>query len=260
MGTKSDDQETRQRLLQAAGKLFAERGFKNTSVRDICEMAGANVAAVNYHFRDKLGLYKGVIGMVADAMDRTKQEAMDVGEGGTPEQRLRRYIRHLLRRVMGEEKNWLVDLIGREMAEPTPALGLVIEQGIIPSGRRLMELVSEVSGLPADDPRTQFCAGMVHAQCFFFGSGKPVMKYMNPSLEFTPDYIDEIATQIAEFSLAGIHALAQQGAEDVGGSQQSTVNSQESRPCHSDPERSEGEESRSADAERACLPPRGGVD
>jgi AcrR family transcriptional regulator len=212
MATKNDEQETRQRLLQAAGRLFAECGFKNTSVRDICEAAGANVAAVNYHFRDKLGLYKEVIGMVADAMDRTKQEAMDAGEGGTPEERLRGYILHTLRRVMGEEKSWLVDLISREMAEPTPALGLIIERGIIPSGRRLTELVSEVSGLPADDPRTQFCAGMVHAQCFFFGSGKPVMKYMQPGLEFTPDYIDEIARQIAEFSLAGIHALAEQSA------------------------------------------------
>jgi AcrR family transcriptional regulator len=210
MTPKTNDHETRQRLLQAAGSLFAERGFKNTSVRDICEMAGANVAAVNYHFRDKLGLYKEVIGTVAAAMDRGKQEAMDTGEGGTPEERLRSYIRHTVRRVLGEEKSWLVDLMSREMAEPTPAFRLIVERGIIPSGQRLARLVSEVCGLPADDPRTQFCAGMVHAQCFFFSSGKPVLKYMSPSLEFTPKYIDEIARQIAEFSLAGIHALAQQ--------------------------------------------------
>jgi hypothetical protein len=113
---------------------------------------------------------------------------------------------------MGEEKSWLVDLMSREMAEPTPAFGLIVEQGIIPSGQRLAQLVSEVSGLPADDPRTQFCAGMVHAQCFFFGSGKPVLKYMSPSLEFTPEYIEEIARQIAEFSLAGIYAVARQSA------------------------------------------------
>jgi AcrR family transcriptional regulator len=212
MTPKTNDQETRQRLLHAAGTLFAERGFKNTSVRDICEMAGANVAAVNYHFRDKLGLYKEVIGTLAAAMDRTKQEAMDAGEGGTPEERLRSYIRHTVRRVLGEEKSWLVDLMSREIAEPTPAFSLIVERGIIPSGQRLAHLVSEVSGLPADDPRTQFCAGMVHAQCFFFGSGKPVLKYMSPGVEFTPEYIDEIARQIAEFSLAGIRALAQQRA------------------------------------------------
>jgi len=212
MSPKHADHETRQRLLQAAITLFAERGFKNTGVREICELAGANPAAVNYHFRDKLGLYKEVIGMVADAMDRSKQEAMDAGEGGTPEKRLQDYIRHMVRRVVGEEKNWMVDLIGREMAEPSPAFGLIVEKGILPSGRRLAQLVSEVSGLPADDPRTQFSAGMVHAQCFFFTGGKPVLKHMNPRLEFTSEYVDEIARQIAEFSLAGIRALASKNA------------------------------------------------
>jgi AcrR family transcriptional regulator len=208
MSPKHADQETRQRLLQAATMLFADRGFKNTAVRDICELAGANPAAVNYHFRDKLGLYEEVIGKVADAMDRAKQEAMDAGAGGAPEQRLRDYIRHMVRRVMGEEKNWLVDLIGREMAEPSPAFGLIVEKGILPSGRRLAQLVSEVSGLLPEDPRTQFCAGMVHAQCFFFTGGKPALKHMDPKLEFTADYIDEMARQIAEFSLGGIRAVA----------------------------------------------------
>jgi AcrR family transcriptional regulator len=212
MSPKHADHETRQRLLQAATMLFADRGFKNTSVREICELAGTNPAAVNYHFHDKLGLYKEVIGMVADAMDRAKQEAMDADEGGTPEEHLRNYIRHMVRRVIGEEKNWLVDLIGREMAQPSPAFGLIVEKGILPSGQRVAQLVSEVSGLPAGDPRTQFCAGMVHAQCFFFTGGKPVLKHMDPNLEFTPAYVDEIARQIAEFSLAGIRALASKNA------------------------------------------------
>jgi hypothetical protein len=150
--------------------------------------------------------------MVADAMDRAKQEAMDAGAGGTPEEHLRNYIRHMVRRVMGEEKNWLVDLIGREMAQPSPAFGLIVEKGILPSGQRVAQLVSEVSGLPAGDPRTQFCAGMVHAQCFFFSGAKPVLKYMDPKLEITAEYVDEIAGQIAEFSLAGIRALASKNA------------------------------------------------
>jgi len=212
MSPKNADRETRQRLLQAAVMLFADRGYKNTSVREICELAGANVSSINYHFRDKLGLYQEVIAMVADAMDRTKQEALDAAAGGTPEKRLRDYIRHMVRRVMGEEKNWLVDLIGREMAQPSPAFGLIVEKGILPSGRRLAQLVSDVSGVPAGDPRTQFCAGMVHAQCFFFSGAKPVLKYMDPKLEITAEYVDAIARQIAEFSLAGIRALASKNA------------------------------------------------
>ena len=52
------DPRTRARLLKAAEQLFAERGFRKVTVREICHAAKANVAAVNYHFGDKLGLYR----------------------------------------------------------------------------------------------------------------------------------------------------------------------------------------------------------
>ena len=55
------DLKTRQRVLEAAVEVFAEQGFRKTTVRDICKRAHANVAAINYHFRDKEGLYTAVL-------------------------------------------------------------------------------------------------------------------------------------------------------------------------------------------------------
>ena len=55
------DDRTRERLINAAGEVFAEQGFHATTIRDICTKADANVAAVNYHFRDKMGLYVAVL-------------------------------------------------------------------------------------------------------------------------------------------------------------------------------------------------------
>ena len=53
--------KTRSSLLQAAGKLFARKGFDGTSIREICTEAKTNIAAINYYFGDKTGLYKAVI-------------------------------------------------------------------------------------------------------------------------------------------------------------------------------------------------------
>jgi AcrR family transcriptional regulator len=54
---RSDGEDTRARLLQAALRLFSERGYAQTSVRAIAEAAGTNVAAIAYHFGDKARLY-----------------------------------------------------------------------------------------------------------------------------------------------------------------------------------------------------------
>ena len=52
---------TKARLLEAAGEEFAEKGFELARVRAICERAGANLAAINYHFGDKEQLYVEVL-------------------------------------------------------------------------------------------------------------------------------------------------------------------------------------------------------
>ncbi len=62
------DVETRTRVLTAAARLFAASGFKKVTVREICRAASANVAAVNYHFGDKLGLYREVLGKAIETM------------------------------------------------------------------------------------------------------------------------------------------------------------------------------------------------
>jgi TetR/AcrR family transcriptional regulator, regulator of cefoperazone and chloramphenicol sensitivity len=211
------DHETRERLLEAAARLFAEHGFSKVTVRDISSEAGANLAAVNYHFRDKLGLYKEVVQRVAEAMDRSKAAALEAGEGCSPEEHLRQYICSFLHSLLDpEEESWMEKLISREMTDPTPALDLIIEKGIKPTSQRLGGMVSQLLGLPASDERVWQCALSVQAQCLFYKMSKPVSLRMSPpGFKFTPEVIDALAEHIFQFSLGGIRAVAAAQKETV---------------------------------------------
>src|SRR5580658_4493065 len=89
---------TRARLIESAGHVFAEHGFQAATVRDICTRAGANIAAVNYHFRDKAGLYLAVLrhSMTAGASHPEPRDAAALAE--TPEEALRLMIAAMLLR------------------------------------------------------------------------------------------------------------------------------------------------------------------
>ena len=115
------DAATRARLLEVAERLFAERGFKKVTVREICRAARANVASVNYYFGDKLGLYREVLQGAIDGMRTTNDAMREAGRGLPPEQRLRRAIEVVVTRILSAHTGPIHQLIQREVADPTPA-------------------------------------------------------------------------------------------------------------------------------------------
>jgi len=208
--------ETRDRLLKTAARLFGERGFNHVSVREISKEAATNVAAVNYHFRDKLGLYRELIGTVAEGMHRGKTAALDAGAGRPPEEQLRAYIRGFLHQLLDsdpQEESWMDQLIAREMMEPTPALDLIIEKGIKPSGKRLNKLVGDVLQLPPGDKRVLMCAGTIQGLCLWHRTSRTVAERLVPELRYTPEVIDGIAEFVSNFALAGMRAALQKQNE-----------------------------------------------
>src|SRR4029079_16891983 len=125
-----------------ATRLFAERGFRKVTVREICREARANVAAVNYHFGDKLGWSRDVLSAAIDTMRGTTDAARAAGAGGTPEQRLRAYVLVFLQRVLGnDDDSWIHQLMAQEMIDPTPALDAVADQVIRPRLAYVGEIV-----------------------------------------------------------------------------------------------------------------------
>ena len=213
------DVETRQRLLNVAAELFAEHGFHHVTIREICQAAGTNVAAVNYHFRDKLGLYKEVVQMAADAMNKLKTDVLDAVEPHPPEERLRNYIRLTLHNLLDpHQESWMEKLVARETTDPTPAIDLIIEKGIKPTVERNGRMVAELLNTTLNDPRVWQCFLSVQGQCLFYKMSMPVsMRMAPPGFHYTAEIVDALAEHVYQFSLAGIRALAAHPAQPKPG-------------------------------------------
>jgi AcrR family transcriptional regulator len=208
----SSDQETRKRLLDTAARLFSMHGFKRVTVREICRDAHANVAAVNYHFGDKLGLYTEVVQTAIDAMRGTSELSIKAAEGASAEERLRVFVRVFLRRIVGTGRDsWIHNLMSREMADPTPALDLVVEQAIKPRLAYVGGIVADLMGCEPGDRRVVPIVASIQGQCLMYAPN-PIAERLIGHWPLTEDELESAARHIAEFSLAGIRALAQPAA------------------------------------------------
>jgi len=203
---KTADAKTRERLIEAGRRLFAERGFKRVSVREICCEARANVAAVNYHFGDKLGLYREVVQSAVATMRSTGEAAQRAGEQGSAEQKLRAYVRVYIEGVVGSaHDSWIHQLMSRELADPTPALDLVVRQVVRPRMAYLGGIVAKLMGVAPDDPRVVRSVHSIHAQCLLIPSLLSSRLY--PDFKPTKKAMAALAEHIGSFSLAGIRAM-----------------------------------------------------
>ncbi len=193
---------TRDKLLEAAGRAFAERGYASATIREICKDAGANVAAVNYYFKDKLALYTEVLRQMKRTVPLERvREALD--QNASPEDILRDVVKARLRGLHGQKlPDWHFRIISRELAQPTPAMGRVINECMRPIYQRLLELIGKIIGLSPDHETTRLCTHSLMGQIFLYVLAGPVLIRLWPELQMTPQQLDRIADHIANFSLA----------------------------------------------------------
>jgi AcrR family transcriptional regulator len=193
---------TREKLLEIAGPIFADRGYQATTIREICAGAGANVAAINYHFGDKLGLYTEVLQQsVRAAQLLAVKNAFD--QNTPPEDILRALIRARLRSINGKDlPDWHSRLLAHEFAQPTPALRQLVDEVTRPICKRLLELIGGMIGFPPNDDNTRLCAISVVGQVFAYVLPGPLLREIWPELKMTPEQMERIADHIADFSLS----------------------------------------------------------
>jgi AcrR family transcriptional regulator len=198
---KEDPDATRAKLLKAASQVFAEQGFHAATVREICASAKVNVAAINYHFRDKLGLYSEVLRQsIATSDHASMREA--VKKCKSPEDALQLMISSMLQRMYtGEDGGWSMRIVAHEFAKPSPALPHVIEEVMRPNYQVMRGILGRILDLDPEDRTTRLYAHSVIGQIVHYALARPVIERLWPEFEWTPKSLEKVADHISEFTL-----------------------------------------------------------
>ncbi len=200
--------EPRQRILNAAVQVFGRKGFKAATVREICQAARVNLAALNYYFGNKESLYRTVVTDLLESAIQRFPADMGMGSAADPETRLKRFVTAMLHRLLapgglsgyqGQSR-----LMARELADPSPVLDSLVQDHIRPQARILGGIIGELTGPGTDPERIMRCAFSIMGQCLYYGYAWPIANRLFAMDLADPDTIESLAGHIAEFSLNGV--------------------------------------------------------
>lgn len=212
--TTAGPDSTRERLLAAAGELFAERGFRGATMRAIAARAGTNLAAANYHFGSKQKLYREVafslFSRLEGRLDREglRPDAETVARLPRPavEELLRSRLRAMLDSLLAAP-GLHGTLVLRELCDPTPALREIARRFIDPMRHEMALLVRALApGISAGD--AERCVNSIAGQVFFYRTHRPALLLLEGRRAWPESLHDELARHIVAFSLGGIERVA----------------------------------------------------
>ena len=204
----ADSDTTRQRILEAAEFVFAQKGREAASVREILKRAGVkNIAAINYHFGDKNRLY---IAVVKNAHACCCVLPFPEWADGTPAvTKLRDFIRTMVARMTQPARPTALHVMMRELAQPSAACAEVVRDYIQPMAKVLQDILAELRpDLP--EPRRFLMGNSIVAQVLFYRQNRPIIELlMGPPLfgQLTPELLTEHITGFTLRAL-GIEALS----------------------------------------------------
>jgi TetR/AcrR family transcriptional regulator, regulator of cefoperazone and chloramphenicol sensitivity len=199
------DDDTRSRILEAAGAIFAERGFDKATIRDICARASVNLASANYHFGDKERLYAATI-RHAHELANTQVPLPEWPDGTPPEDRFRDFVRAMLQRMLAMQAlPWQAQLMIREFVQPTGVCRELADDYIRPHFQILLGILDEL--LPPETPlyRRHQLGFSVVGQCLFYHLNGPIIELLVDEEERRNHYVPRrLANHIADVMLAAM--------------------------------------------------------
>lgn len=198
--------DTKQRLIEAAGEMFADKGYEAASIRDICQRAEANLAAVNYHFGEKRQLYVAAVRHAQCC----RQEDVPFPEWPAEmpaTDRLRAFIETMFARMLaGQRPRWHLEIMLRELARPTEACAAVVEDYIRPMADTLRSILRDLLPDEMSEEQRWMIGFSVVGQILFYYVHQPIIRLLigHAGIETIP--LDQLADHVTRFTLAAIGA------------------------------------------------------
>ena len=200
-------EDPKSKLLEAAGPVFAEKGYDGATVRDICERAGLNVASVNYYFGDKERLY---IETVKQAAHRREQSApfpswpVDVD----PASKLRGFVATMLTRMLKvDTAGWQRELMMREMLRPTKACEELVRDYIRPDFQVVKSIIGELVDTKTPEHIVEKLAFSIVGQCLNYRVAGDIVEMLVGKEGLEQHYsIESLAEHISRVTLAAVGA------------------------------------------------------
>lgn len=196
---------TRTRILSAAGQVFADKGYRGATIRDICQAAEVNLAAVNYYFGDKQQLYVEAVKQARE-LRMARVPNPNWGPDTPASQRLRDTIRVMAQRMLGVDgEPWQMRLMMREILQPSRACEEMVEDYFRPQFERLLGILRELLPAETEDFRCRQIGFSIIGQCLYYRVAGKVAAMLTPDDEFERHYGPaEIAEHIARLTLAAL--------------------------------------------------------
>ena len=193
--------EKRAKLLDAAGEEFARKGFEGATIRAICDRAGVNLAAVNYHFGDKERLYEAVLLLAHQAGPSFAAEALDAL---APGEALGRYVAAFLDRLIAQHQiPWHHAVMLHEIRQPTRASATLVREAMRPNFEALLNILRRLA--PNLDERRLVATGLsVIGQCLHYKVSGPITEQILGTEVFEQLDPAYLADHITRFTLAAL--------------------------------------------------------
>jgi len=205
-------EDTRDRILAAAQKLFAAKGFDSTSVRDMTSEAGCNVASVNYHFGGKDNLYLETFRSMLTVLRDRRLEMMDELMARVPTPSLEEFVETfaviMIEPLVGDSRGRMfLNLVSREMIAPRLPNGVLVEEFFEPMMERATAALARV-GPSLDEVSARMCVMSLVGQLLHALRAYHLLADLGRSDVLPMVHSDQIA-HFVRFSVGGIRACAE---------------------------------------------------